>query len=226
MARRPIRTGYGVYYDSADIGRYEQQHLHQSALRAEREYLQCFLLQHHGRHYERFGRAAGRSPPRRFPRSFLTPAVELRYPAQPAQEFVLDVGYYGSKGTHLQGIVDINQVAPGVALAAGLHTTSARRHRSDTTIFTTADDPRINAVRPYLGFNAINTIETAFDSNYHSLQVHIRKSFGAAGQFNVAYTWSKNLTDSGSDSANAPQSSYNWHEGEYGPLSRSTASRC
>ena len=58
--------------------------------------------------------------------------------------------------------------------------------------------------------------ETAFDSNYHSLQVNVRKSFGAAGQFNASYTWSKNLTDAGADST-APQSSFNWHEGEYGP---------
>jgi hypothetical protein len=32
----------------------------------------------------------------------------------------------------------------------------------------------------------------------------------------LAYTWSKNLTDNGSDRSNAPQNSYNWHEGEYG----------
>jgi hypothetical protein len=29
--------------------------------------------------------------------------------------------------------------------------------------------------------------------------------------------WSKTLTDNGSDRSNAPQNSYNWHEGEYGP---------
>ena len=33
----------------------------------------------------------------------------------------------------------------------------------------------------------------------------------------LSYTWSKNLTDNGSDRSNAPQNSYNWHEGEYGP---------
>ena len=124
---------------------------------------------------------------------------------------VLDVGYVGSKGTHLQGIVDVNQVAPGVALAAGLHTANGN------TIFTSADEPRINAVRPYLGFNAINTIETAFDSNYNALQVTAQKSFGTAGLLAAAYTWSKNLTDNASDRSNAPQNSYNWHEGEYGP---------
>ncbi len=125
---------------------------------------------------------------------------------------ILDVGYFGSKGTHLLGIVDINQAVPGVALAAGLHTGTG-------TVFTTADDPRINAVRPYLGFNAINEILPAFDSNYHSLQVNVRKDFGDAGLFSLAYTWAKNLTDNASDRSNAPQNSYDWHDAEYGPAS-------
>jgi hypothetical protein len=124
---------------------------------------------------------------------------------------VIDVGYYGSKGTHLFGIVDINEAYPGAALAAGLHANNGN------TIFTTADTPNINAVRPYLGFNAINTLETAFDSNYHSLQVSFRKEFRGAGLISAAYTWSKNMTDNASDRSNAPQNSYNWHEGEYGP---------
>ena len=47
--------------------------------------------------------------------------------------------------------------------------------------------------------------------------MHFRKNFGGAGLFNAAYTWSKYLTDNGSDRSNAPQNSYNWHEGEYGP---------
>ena len=103
------------------------------------------------------------------------------------------------------------QAPPGAALAAGLHAANGN------TVFTSADDPRINAVRPYLGFNAINTIETAFDSNYSALQVMVQKNFGAAGLLAAAYTWSKNLTDNASDRSNAPQNSYNWHEGEYGP---------
>ena len=87
------------------------------------------------------------------PTSNLTPYVQQwSFDVQKELPFktILDVGYFGSKGTHLLGIVDINQAAPGVALAAGLHTGTG-------TVFTTTDDPRINAVRPYLGFNAINT---------------------------------------------------------------------
>jgi hypothetical protein len=126
-------------------------------------------------------------------------------------DMVLDVAYSGSKGTHLIGIVDLDQAAPGAALAAGLHAANAN------TIFTTADDPHINAVRPYLGYNAINAIESAFDSNYHALLVSFKKRFSSAGLISASYTYSKNLTDNASDRSNAPQSSYNWHEGEYGP---------
>jgi len=134
------------------------------------------------------------------------------------KRIMLDVAYVGTKGTHLLGEVDINEPMPGVALAAGLHTTSGTGTTGPgTTIFVTSDDPRINAVRPYLGYGPITDIESAFDSNYHSLQIQVQKDFGAAGLISGAYTWSKYLTDDGSDRSNAPQNSYNWHEGEYGP---------
>ena len=42
-------------------------------------------------------------------------------------------------------------------------------------------------------------------------------ALGGAGLFNLAYTWSKTLTDNGSDRSNSPQNTYNYHEGEYGP---------
>jgi hypothetical protein len=206
-----IRTGFGLFYDSSEIGRYETN------VFTDPPYVQTVSISN-GSFSNISGGTTNISAA---PLSLAATQIPALTPYSMNWSFdiqrklpknvVLDVGYYGSKGTHLQGIVDINQVAPGVALAAGLHAPNGN------TIFTTTDDPNINAVRPYLGFNAINTIETAFDSNYHSLQVHVHKSFGAAGQFNASYTWSKNLTDSGSDSGSAPQSSYNWHEGEYGP---------
>jgi Carboxypeptidase regulatory-like domain/TonB dependent receptor len=208
-----IRSGFGVYYDSAEIGRYE------SNVFSDPPYVQNISISNGS-----FSNITGGTTNVSFaPLSLAATQIPALIPYSMQWSFdvqrnlvrgvVLDIGYFGSKGTHLQGIVDINQAPPGAALAAGLHTVTA----SNPTIFTTTDDPRINAVRPYLGFNAINTIETAFNSNYHSLQVHIRKSFRSVGQLNASYTWSKVLTDSGSDSGSAPQSSYNWHEGEYGP---------
>jgi hypothetical protein len=100
-------------------------------------------------------------------------------------------------------------VIPGQGLAAGLHTGAG-------TAFTAADSPRLNALRPYRGYGPINTLETWFNSNYHSLQTSVEKRFQGNSMFNLAYTWSKNLSDNGSDRSNAAQNTYNRHDGEYG----------
>jgi hypothetical protein len=208
--RTSIRTGYGIYYDSMIFGMYENNIFTNPPFVQSVSYSNTTFQNPTG------GTQNVSAAPlvlRGVLPSDLTPYtqhwsfdVQHELPGQ----VVLDAGYFGSKGTHLLGIVDINQAAPGVALAAGLKTGAG-------TVFTTADDARINAVRPYLGFNAINTVMPAFDSNYHSLQVSVRKDFGQAGLFSLSYTWAKNLTDNQTDRSTAPQNSYNWHNGEYGP---------
>jgi len=208
-----VRAGYGIYYDSGLYGTYEQNTF------ANPPYVSSISFSNGSFSNIGSGTQNVSASPLVLHATQISaniPYVQqfsLNVQQSFGKDMVLEVGYFGSKGTHLLGIVDVNEARPGVALAAGLHTVTA----SNPTIFTTADDPRINAVRPYLGFNAINTLLTAFDSNYSSLQTQFRKTFRGAGQFNVSYTWSKNLTDNGSDRSNAPQNSYNWHEGEYGP---------
>jgi hypothetical protein len=206
-----IRAGYGIYYDSPLFGAYEQNTF------ANPPYVQSVTYTNASFSNVSGGNLSASSAPLGLhgtPVPTRTPYVQqwsFDIQRQLPREVVLDVGYYGSKGTHLLGIVDINEAYPGAALAAGLHAPNGN------TIFTTADDPNINAVRPYLGWNYINALETAFDSNYHSLQTSVRKEFRGAGVISAAYTYSKNLTDNASDRSNAPQNSYNWHEGEYGP---------
>jgi hypothetical protein len=205
-----VRTGFGVFYDSAEIGRWETN------VFTNPPYVKSINISNASFSNITGGTTNVSLAPLALaatPIAAHTPysmSWSLDIQRQLPRGIVLDVGYYGTKGTHLQGIVDINEAPSGAALAAGLHTPNSN------TIFTPADEPRINAVRPYLGFNAINTLLNAFDSNYNSLQVAIRKVFGSAGELNISYTWSKVLTDAGADST-APQSSYNWHEGEYGP---------
>ncbi len=121
-------------------------------------------------------------------------------------KFMFDVGYYGSKGTHLIGTVDINEAPVGAGVAAGI--TDAN------TPFTRTTDPKLNQVRPYLGYNAINVISPVFDSKYNSLQVSLKKQYAANGFMGINYTWSKLLTDSGTD-VSAPMNSYNL-KGDYG----------
>ncbi len=206
-----IRTGYGMFYDATNIGLYE------SSIFRNPPFVQSVTYSN-----APFDKIATGTVPGTVSTVFAKatqlpnniPYMQnwsLAFQRQLPLGVVLDLTYAGSKGTHLIGIVDINQAAPGVALAAGLHAAGTN------TIFTTTDDPRINAVRPFLGYNAINTIEAAFDSNYHSLQSNVRKQFRQGGLISFSFTWSKNLTDNSSDSGTAPQSSYNWHNGEYGP---------
>jgi len=206
-----VRAGYGIFYDATNMGLYE------STIFRNPPFVQSVTYSN-----APFDNIASGTPPGTVSTVFArgtqlpnrTPYMQdwtLSLQRQLPMGVVLEATYSGSKGTHLIGIVDINQAFPGVALAAGLHANNTN------TIFTTTDDPRINAVRPYLGYNAINTIQSAFDSNYHSLQTNVRRQFRQAGEVSFAFTWSKYLTDSGSDSGNAPQNSYNWHEGEYGP---------
>jgi len=132
---------------------------------------------------------------------------DLEIQRQVMSDATFSAGYVGSKGTHLIGIADINQVAPGAAAAAGLVPAGG--------YITAGIRPRLNILRPYRGFNAVNAIMSAFNSNYHALQMSFNKRFSKSGTAGFAYTWSKNLTDNGSDRSNAPQNSYNWHA-EYG----------
>ena len=207
-----VRAGYGIYYDSGLYGTYEQNTF------ANPPYVSSVSLSNGS--FTNIGSATANVSAAPLVLHATQISANIPYVQQYslniqqslAKSTILEIGYFGSKGTHLLGIVDVNQAAPGVALAAGLHTGAA-----GTTIFTTTDDPNINAVRPYLGFNAINTLLTAFDSSYNSLQTQVTKRFRAGGQFHVAYTWAKTLTDNGSDRSNAPQNSYNWGKAEKGP---------
>jgi hypothetical protein len=131
--------------------------------------------------------------------------VQRELPAK----FIADLGYFGSKGTHLIGTADINTPPPGAGVAAGL--TDAN------TPFTRATDPKLNQVRPYLGYNAINAIETWYDSRYNSLQFALKKRFSGSGFVGINYTWSKFLTDADTD-VYAPMNFYN-RRADYG-LSR------
>jgi hypothetical protein len=205
-----IRAGYGIYYDSTLFGSYEQNTF------ANPPFVQSVSISNANFSNVGGGTLNVSSSP------LVLHATQLPAPIPYTQQWslniqrqlpgdvVLDIGYVGTKGTHLLGIVDINQAPPGLALADGLHSANG------STIFTSTDENKINAVRPYLGFNAINALEAAFDSNYNSLQATARKRLPQAGVISMAYTYSKVLTDNGSDRSNAPQNSYNWHEGEYG----------
>jgi Carboxypeptidase regulatory-like domain/TonB-dependent Receptor Plug Domain len=120
----------------------------------------------------------------------------------------LDVGYYGNVSRHLLGIEDINQPQ------AGAYVTALAPY-GVTPPVSYATTPQLNYIRPYLGYDAINSQVTAFSSNYSGLQLSLSKHLGRDSLINANYTWSHALTDATGDFA-TPQNTYDI-AAEYGP---------
>jgi outer membrane receptor protein involved in Fe transport len=118
--------------------------------------------------------------------------------------FVLDMGYYGNKGTHLLGLLDINQPQPGAYRALGL-----------TNTIDEGNFQLVDLARPFKGYGPINVSSSVFTSNYNSLQVGFQKRFSGSSLISVNYTWSHALTTGGND-AFSPQNN-NDLRAEYGP---------
>ncbi|MDQ3919667.1 MAG: TonB-dependent receptor, partial [Acidobacteriota bacterium] len=137
----------------------------------------------------------------------------------------VSVGYFGSKGTHLIGAYELNELPPGKALnslcATGSNTlqtagaTLVACQAPNTAFTSSASEVILDQVRPFRGYRSITIITPQYNSNYHSLQTQLQRRLGGASQVNVAYTWSKNLTDNQNDRTNVPQNSYNIHA-DYG----------
>jgi hypothetical protein len=99
-------------------------------------------------------------------------------------DIIGDIGYYGSKGTHLLAVADINQPIPGAyASVYGAGSINS------------GNENLINGLRPYIGYAGIDEYEPIFISNYNSLQASIQKRFSADSLLTVNYTWSKNLSN-------------------------------
>lgn len=128
-----------------------------------------------------------------------------------------EIGYVGNKGTHLTGVQDINQVFPGVAEAAGLvapgavygcKTPLAPSTPGSGCSSSTSAGQKLNALRPYRGFQQIGQIAPVFDSNYNALQTSLTKRFTGNTTIGINYTWSKALTDNQTDRSTGLQNTY------------------
>ncbi len=156
---------------------------------------------------------------------------------QLGQKTIFTVGYFGSKGTHLIGLTELNDLPAGLALnsfcapGTGFYAQTPAPtlvrcqpagyafRNSATTIAqgnpnvvgtTTFTDTRIlDQLRPYRGYLSVVQVQPRYNSSYHSLQVSAQRRFSGASQVNLAYTWAKNLTDSPNDRSTAPQDTYN-----------------
>jgi hypothetical protein len=223
-----IRTGYGIYHEQTLIGTFETH------LGTNPPYQETFNPTQ-VRLDQPVPTGAGVSASNNVPA--LVRGVDTDYKTPYYQHWSLDwqqqwfkntittIGYYGSKGTNLIGVVDINLLPPGYALtqtcATGASTTptvpcQARDMVTNQPIpFTANPSTILDQLRPYRGWRGISMIQPRFNSNYHSLQVSATQRLTGDSLVQLAYTWSKNLTDNQTDRSTAPQNPYSIRD-EYG----------
>lgn len=204
-----IRGGYGIFYDSTLYGIFEQN------IFANPPFVNSAVITNTTLDNPAGGTATvSNSPkdPHATPTNFATPYSQqwnFEVQRQFAGTWQVNIAYVGSKDTHLLGEVDINEVQPGLAYSSGLI--------APNTQITSANTPLLNLLRPYKGYASMTAIEPWFTSNYNALQIFGQKHFSGNSLIAFSYTWSKNLTDNQTDRSTAPQDTYNFREGEYGP---------
>jgi hypothetical protein len=122
---------------------------------------------------------------------------------------LLEVGYAGSAGNHLIRPVDLNAPTPAEIIAA------SKGIAGCDTALSASNNPAncINLARPFRGFGAITDRQTTATSRYHGLltSFRLRPTRGITAQ--LAYTWSKSITDATNDrdAIDVPQIRTNFH---------------
>jgi hypothetical protein len=212
-----LRGGYGIAYDDSSVSMYEQEIFNNppyvlvdtfpaTSLDAPQLTPSASVV------------GPGVAPPalRATPLIYKTPYVQqfsLDVQQAITPTMILDVGYFGDHGDHLLGVVDINELQPGAFLSTNI----GFGQQTGCTAFTTQNcEGPLNQIRPYLGYTAINTVKTIFNSNYNSLQAKFTKKFSGKSMIDANYTWSRGLTNAQNDYTTAPQNTYNL-AAEYGP---------
>lgn len=207
--RTSLRGGYGISFDSTLFGTYEQNSF------ANPPYVQTFSYANVNFNNPAATSASTTATPspgalRGTATDFKTPYTQqysLGIQQQMPLGMVLHVDYVGNHQVHQLGIIDINEATPGAYVNAGLGIAAGG--------VTTANSPKLNLIRPYKGYNAINVVQNIFGSNYNSLQTQLQKRFRDSSLIDINYTWSKALTDNQTDRSTAVQDRTNIR-GEYG----------
>jgi hypothetical protein len=182
-----VRLGYGVFYDR--WGSYTQFGGFNPPFNRSVDIFNTFLSNPAG--------TASSSAPN-FPSGLDAAQAPWKYPQvqkwsvsvqrEVAPDTTVEVAYVGTKGTHLLAPINLNQPFPNAEVANG----------------TISPD----SVRPYPGWSSITAWQTTFNSSYNALQISGIRRLQHGLAFQVAYTWSKTLTD-GSSAWGTPQDSRN-----------------
>ncbi len=188
-----LRGGYGIAYDSPLVGIYEQN------IFQNRPFVNNVTISNTSfDNPAAVAASVSTATPvlRATTPNFHSPYVQqysLGIQQQLPHSTVFSISYVGNGQRHLIGLVDINQAAPGAYVAAGLGTINT------TTV------GKLNQIRPYRGYSALNSIQTIFMGNYNSLQTSFGKRFAHGSLVQANYTWSKAMTNANADRTGAPQ---------------------
>jgi hypothetical protein len=182
QGKMAVRTGYGVFVESPGIGFVENN------VFANPPFVGTTTIP--GAPFDNPG--AAQAAPDNNPPPLGGTEVKFRQPymqnwsldiqKELPYNIIADIGYYGSKGTHLLAVLDINQPVPGAY--AELYGPGS---------INSGNENLINPLRPYIGYAGIDLYEPIFKSNYHSLQASLQKRFTSDSLLTINYTWSKNL---------------------------------
>ena len=91
-----------------------------------------------------------------------------------------EIGYFGTKGTHIIRRYNLNHAPPGPGSANS-------RRRWQTVRFPGTDHD--------VGLSFLHNFRNNSNSNYHAMQTKIEKRYGSGLSFLLSYTWSKAIGD-------------------------------
>jgi hypothetical protein len=189
-----VRAGYGIYFDSPAVSWYETAVFNNPPFVTSNNIVNTRLEAPAGASVQSFGPPVLTGVDTNWHQPYVQEwSLDIQREVLP--RLLVDVGYYGNKGTHLLGDVDINE--PPIGLAATALAPFVSGPVLPITSFGVTE--QLNFIRPFRGYDAMNIFSTEFTSNYNALQVAVQKRFGASSLLNVNYTWSHALTDAQSD---------------------------
>lgn len=208
-----LRGGYGWAFDDAEVSYYETTVFNNPPSVATYSVGQTSFDSPAGGALTALSTTPGRV--QAVPTNYKTPYVQqysLDVQQQVTPSLVFDLGYFGDHGTHLLGALDINEPIPGSwqGLVQPSNSGSACINPDTGTqsFLNSTCDRVLNQIRPYLGYFAIDALETAFSSNYNSLQASVKKQLWGHSYLDANYTWSKDLTNAQADYSGFIQNTY------------------